>query len=242
MSKLIAQNIVSALDIAAEVRHRVKPPRNYLGASVIGHACDAYCVMDMLGWPTKKKPSTIRAGELGHIIEDIVIDSLREIGLNVLSRDPDTHGQYEFTSHDGRFQVHLDGFVFIDGDSHVLEIKSAKHSRFLPIKNKGLKAGDRLYYDQVTAAMGMSEVHEAAFIVLDKDTGEFYSEIVEFDPFHWAYIQMKIDRILAMKDIERIAGTREYQRCKMCDRADWCWGKTPPVGEWMPNPKTETKR
>jgi hypothetical protein len=237
---LVATRIVSQLDLLAERKHKTRPAREYLGASVIGHACDAYCAMDLHGWPTKKKASTIRATWLGTLIETLLLDALREIGLSVQAVDPMTEQQYVYASHGGKFRCHPDGFVRIGSDLYVLELKSAKHSRFLKMRGKGIRDGDRLYYDQVMTAMGMSKVHKTLFLVLDKDSGEFYCEVIEFDPFHWAYIQMKIDRVLA-GGCEKISSTPEYWRCKQCDRATWCWGKKPPVGTWMPEEKTDAR-
>ena len=233
---LAAKYIAARLDMQAEERHKTRPRRDYLGASVIGHACDAYCVMDMMGWPTAKKGSTIRAGELGHHIEAKVIDDLRLAGFSVLGVDGK---QIEFTLRHGRFRCHLDGILSDKSDPRVLEIKSAKHSTFLAVKKKGLRDGHRMYYDQITAAMGLSEINRTVFIMLDKDTGETYCEEVHFDPFHWSYIQIKIDRLLDHTDeVQRVSASREYWRCKQCDRVSWCWGKKPPVGTWMPKERT----
>lgn len=231
---LLAASIVAKLDLFAEKKHAMlRPGRDYLGASVIGHACDAYCAMDMRDWPTKKKGSTIRAGDLGHLVEGLVIDWLCQIGLTVMSVDPKTGEQFEFTSHHGKFRCHPDGFVAVGGQSYVLEVKSAKRSRFLKMKGKGVREGDRLYYDQVMTAMGMSKVHKTLFVVFDKDSGEFHVEIIDFDMFHWAYIQTKIDRIID-GGAEKVSTSPDYWRCKQCDRAMWCWSKKPPVGSWMP--------
>jgi hypothetical protein len=81
--------------------------------------------------------------------------------------------------------------------------------------------------------MGMSKVHKTLFVVFDKDSGEFYVEIVDFDIFHWSSITVKIDRIID-GGAEKVSTSPDYWRCKQCDRATWCWGKTPPVGAWMP--------
>ena len=237
-----AARIIASLDMLAEQEHAHRPGRDYLGASVIGHACDAYCAMDMRGWPTRKKAATIRAGKLGHVIEAMLIAELKDVGLEVTTVDPATGQQFEYTSHDGRFRCHLDGLIVISGETYVLELKSAKHSRFLKMKGKNLRESDRLYYDQVTTAMGMSEVHQAVFIVRDKDTGETHCEIVALDPFHWSYVTTKIDRILN-GDCQKISNTPDYWRCKQCDRAIWCWGKGPPpgCGSWIPQERTDAR-
>lgn len=239
MSQLLASKIVSRLDALAEQNHKTRPVRDYIGGSVIGHACDAYIMMDMRGWPTVKKASTIRAAKLGHVMETMIVDELIEAGLIVITVNPTTGEQYEYTSHGGRFQCHLDGFVTVSGETHVLEIKSAKHSRFIKMQREGIRTGDRLYYDQVMTAMAMSGVHRAVFLARDKDSGATHCEIVEFDPMHWAYIEMKISRLLASDKAERIASSPEYHRCKMCDRATWCWSDKPPVGTWMPEDHKE---
>jgi hypothetical protein len=239
MTSLRAARAIATLDMLAEYKHSHRLVRGYLGASIIGHACDAYCAMDLRGWPTKKKPSTIRAAWLGQLVELLLLEAFSEAGFEVQAVDPATGKQYEFTSHDDKFRCHPDGFVTLDGVRHVLEIKSAKRSRFLKMQGKGIREGDRIYYDQVMTEMGMSEVHQALFLVMDKDSGEFYAEIIEFDPFHWAYIQMKIDRVLD-GGCEKISSAPEYWRCKQCDRATWCWekGKPAPVGVWRPQEKT----
>ena len=236
---ILASRIVAQLDLMAESKHKTRPRRDYLGASVIGHPCDAYCAMELHGWPTLKKASTIRAGTLGSVIEYMVIQELRDAGFIVTANDPVTGEQFEFTfpAHGGVFLCHPDGFIAVYGEDYVLEVKSAKHSRFTKIVNNGVKRADPIYYDQVTAAMGLSSVHKAVFIVRDKDGGETHCEILELDPFHWSYIQTKIDRILG-GECQKISSTPEYYRCKQCDRARWCWGRgAPPVGTWKPQEK-----
>jgi hypothetical protein len=101
---LLAASIVAKLDLFAEKKHAMlRPGRDYLGASVIGHA-DAYCAMDVR-LADQKKGSTIRAGisapgrRAGHRLA-------HQIGLTVMSVDPKTGESLEFTSHHGVPRCH----------------------------------------------------------------------------------------------------------------------------------------
>lgn len=156
-----------------------EPTRAYIGASSIGHPCDAYLALSYRGFPDSEAPPQLkRIFRDGHRIESMVIDDLRLAGFNV--RDRDEHGnQFEFT--EGVLVGHVDGFITIYGDELVLEVKSMNKDKFSSFVDYGLAKSHPMYVQQCIALAGLSKRKGSLLVAYNKNNSDYHSEVIPFD-------------------------------------------------------------
>ena len=88
------------------------PPRPHLGASLIGRECQRqlwysfrWCVLPNFA------PRMIRLFSTGFIEEGRIIQDLRNAGIVVFDRDPETGKQWSFKEFGGHFSGSADGVI-----------------------------------------------------------------------------------------------------------------------------------
>ena len=73
-----AKDVIQAIDAGYTDEKREKA-RRYIGASIIGTACEAVLGFNMRGFPNEPPgPRLKRIFNLGHILEDVVVKDLKE--------------------------------------------------------------------------------------------------------------------------------------------------------------------
>jgi len=127
----MADRINALVDAALIAEREATPPRTYLGASRLGHACERALQFEFAGAP-KGEPGqksvrgtdfpangadfggqTLRIFEIGHLLEDLAIRWLRAAGIDLYTRKgnrPDG-GQFGFSVAGGRIRGHVDGII-----------------------------------------------------------------------------------------------------------------------------------
>ena len=113
----IAERINAAVDAALEADRAATPPRDYLGASRLGHACERALQFEFAGAPKDEGQDfsgrSLRIFAIGHELEDLAIRWLRAAGLDLYTRKgncPDGE-QFGFSVAVGRIRGHVDGIV-----------------------------------------------------------------------------------------------------------------------------------
>lgn len=212
-----------------EKQGQSEPPREYLGASIIGHECDRYlwyvfrqCVRERFSG------RMYRLFDRGRREEERFIDELRGIGCEVVERD-ESGGQISVSAIGGHFRGHLDAMILGLPEApkswHVGEFKTHNDASFQKLKKSGVKDSKPMHHAQMQVYMGLTKVDRAFYLACDKDTDELYSERIHFDPSEFKRIMTRAERIIAsVGPGERCAGRSDDWRCKKCAAQKLCWG------------------
>jgi hypothetical protein len=189
-------------------------PRDYIGASSIGSDCLRKIWYEFKGFEAEEVPTKMRrTWSIGKHLERLVLDWLEICGMEI-ARDwydlSDSSQEY--------FKGHVDSVLTNNGLPHaVLEIKTAKDSSFTVFEKKGVKEWSPQYYAQIQSYMGMSGIHSAYILVLNKDNSDISDELVGFDSYFYEKLKEKAAMIYnAHVEPPRINGSPLWFQCKMC--------------------------
>tara|TARA_B110000046_G_scaffold10626_1_gene10637 strand:- start:45050 stop:45862 length:813 start_codon:yes stop_codon:yes gene_type:complete len=221
-----AIDVIQAIDAGYADEKREKA-RRYLGASIIGTACEAVLGFNLRGFPNEPpNPRLKRIFNLGHILEDVVVKDLKEKAkLRLWEVDALTGKQHTYQEWGGHIVCHTDGLVEdeSDGTVMVLEIKSMNDASFSKFKKSGVKVSHPQYFGQVQMMMGMGELQQTLFVAINKNNCEYHVEVVDFDDFEYSFIKSKIERALSGQ-VRKISTDETDWRCKGCFKRGVCWG------------------
>lgn len=213
------------IDEALVLKARAEPRRNYLGASVLGLECDRQLWYEHHAPIKLDDPRLMRIFRMGDKVEDLVIEWLRLAGLTVWTED-EAGEQFGFV--DGPIAGHADGVVMGLPEStkpHLLEVKSAKASRFKEFAEKGCRAVESKYYAQCQIYMLKLKLEHCLFVVVNKDTCELYIERMELDRHVAENFILRGKEIVASKEMpDRKWKNSSYYKCKFCSYRGTCWG------------------
>lgn len=226
----LVDRLLADLD-APDQDARDRVARDYIGASSVGKPCQAFLGFSLRGFPDEVPSARmLRIFNLGHHLEDRVIEDLRSRGYLVRSRDPKTGRQYRFEAWGGHISCAPDGIIDPkDGTGPmILEIKSMNRANFGKFKAKGVKVSHPVYYAQVQMVMGMADTDRTLFLAICKDTSTYHAEIVDADPFEISHIEHRVLSVLTKGARERISSDPEDWRCRGCSKWGSCHGDTPP--------------
>ncbi len=110
----MAERINALVDAALIAEREATPPRTYLGASRLGHACERALQFEFAGAPKDEGQDlsgrSLRIFPIGHELEDLAIRWLRATGLDLVTQKRDG-GQVGFSVAGGRIRGHVDGIV-----------------------------------------------------------------------------------------------------------------------------------
>ena len=223
-----AQKIIEAIDEGYEKEPKEKA-RDYIGASMIGTACDAEIAFSLRGFPNNPPtPRLKRIFRLGHILEDEVVRDLKvKADIRVWEKDGLTGKQHTYEELGGHVVCPMDGHIQLDEskeDLHVLEIKSMNDASWKKFQKEGVKKSHPRYYSQLQMMMGMSQMRTSFFIAINKNTSEYHSEIVDYDDLEFMFIKERIERVLLNK-ARKISNDETDWRCRGCFKRGACWGQ-----------------
>lgn len=189
------------------------PIRNYIGASSIGSDCLRQIWYEFKGVKSSGVSAKVkRTWEIGRRLESMILDLLEGAGIKLLR-----NVHFEAPSLP-LFQGNVDALWLVSDDERaIIEIKTAKDKSFILLLKDGVKKWSEKYYAQIQAYMGMSDIHEAYIIVLNKDTSELYDARIEFDYDYYLRLHDKALMISeAVVSPPRINGSPLWYMCKMC--------------------------
>lgn len=197
--------------------------RDYLGASQLGIECERQL------WYFYHRPKNNHSAvsqmrfDIGNLMENLHIGYLKK-AFTVY--DVNDNGE-QFGFVDGGIAGHCDGFIVIDDEIVLLEIKSMNKARFNSVKKHGVESKEYQYWVQMQTYMSKifpNKIKNALFYAINKDTCEIYTEVI---PIKHGVADVYITR--AKKIIEsNVPYQRKYSKssffkCRMCDYADECW-------------------
>jgi hypothetical protein len=191
-----------------------KETRDYIGASGIGSECLRQIWYEFKGFPAESVPTkTRRTWAIGRHLEGLILDWLTEAGIEIARTWDDLQAE-EMPF----FRGHLDSVWMKKGKAFaILEIKTAKDASFNIFVKKGLRSWNPQYYAQVQSYMGMSGIHTAYILVLNKDNSEISDELIKFDKDYYHMLRSKAAMIansIAMPS--RINNSPLWFQCKLC--------------------------
>lgn len=183
-----------------------KKRRNYrsnrLGAGSIGDSCERK-LWDDFRWafPAEaidgRKASIFKTGD---IWETRIVEMLRDGGVIVFDRDPDTSRQFTRTFCGGHGVCKADGVAEKVPEApqtpHLLEIKSHKDDSFQHLLKNGVRGSKPTHFAQVQAGMEMLGLTRGLYIAVNKNDDTLYSERVEYDPLFCAQLMARAERIV----------------------------------------------
>lgn len=225
---------VQAIYEAYEKRRADEPARGYLGASIIGHACDRYLWLQFR-WAGAEQfdGRMLRLFEHGHHAEPRFVAELRMIGATV--HEVDEHGeQFAVSACGGHFSGHMDGCALGLPEApktwHVLEFKTHNAKSFKALQDKGVREAKPMHWAQMQVYMLLAGLTRALYLAENKDTADLYEERVHLDK---AAAQGFIDRAQRIIDAAepplRISEDPAWYECKYCPFHAQCHGTEAPV-------------
>ncbi len=239
----LSEQLTQAIDHALQAENQAQAPRNYLGASRLGIACDRALQYEFLQAPVDDGKSftgrTLRIFAAGHVFETLAISWLKQAGFELYT-ETTTGDQFGFTAVGGRLRGHVDGVIAagpesINGQYPALwECKSLNARSWKDTVKRGVTISKPVYAAQIALYQAYMEAHipgiathPALFTAINKDTAELYFEWV---PFNGALAQRASDRGVkvlqacdAQELLPRVSNDPSYYECKFCAWQERCW-------------------
>lgn len=217
-----------------EAQEALHAPRQYLGASLIGHACERYL---WLGFRLAGREAfdgrMLRLFDRGQREEAVFVAELRGIGCEV--HDVDASGnQFAVEAHGGHFRGHMDGAVLgileAPATWHVLEIKTHSAKSFKDLQAKGVMSAKPMHYAQMQAYMHLTGMTRALYLAVNKDTDEIHQERIEHNAEHAQALLDRAERIIfGAEPPLRISDDSAWFECKFCHFHGLCHGTVAPA-------------
>lgn len=195
-----------------------RKPRDYIGASIIGSECLRQIWYEFKGYPSTEVPAKLlRTWEIGRTLEAVILQWLKDAGIEIQD-NPVGLAEALKAPRNPYFQGHVDAIWVKDGKAFaVIEAKTAKDSSFNKFVNTGLRRWNPQYYAQVQSYMGMSGIHVAYIIVLNKDSSDIADEMVAFDESFYQGLLEKAKMVAnANCPPPRVNNSPLWFACKMC--------------------------
>jgi len=247
-TSIAGEQVNDLIDRALVAERATVPPRDYLGGSRLGVACDRALQFEFVAAP--KDPDadftgkTLRIFEIGHTLEDLAIRWLRAAGFDLYTRkghQPDG-AQFGFSVAGGRIRGHVDG-ILADGPPvpgmafpALWECKTMNAKHWRETVAKGVVVAKPVYATQIALYQAYMEPQvpglsgtRALFTAINKDTAELHHELVPFDAARAQTASDRAVRILRATDagdlLPRVATSRDYHECRFCPWAERCWSQ-----------------
>lgn len=235
-SATLSERLQALVDDALVTERDAAPPRQYLGASRLGVACERALQYEYAKAPVDHgrgfSGRIMRIFERGHLMEDMMIRWLRAAGF-VLRTEGKDGQQFGFAVAGGKMRGHCDG-VLVGGPEGfaypaLWENKALGNKSWTDLVKKGLAVSKPVYAAQVAVYQAYLGLHEnpAIFTAVNADSMEIYTEAVPFDA---ALAQRMSDRAVkiisateAGEQLPRAFHDATHFECRMCPWQDRCW-------------------
>lgn len=242
----ISDAVAAAIDAALQSANAATLPRDYLGGSRLGHACERALQFEFAQAPKDEGAEftgrLLRIFAIGHALEDLAVRWLRAAGFDLYIRKggrPDGE-QFGFSVAGGRIRGHVDGIIAAGpaipglGFPALWECKTMNAKAWRETASKGVTIAKPIYAAQIavyqaymdTTVPGIAD-HPALFTAINKDTADLHHELVPFDAALAQRMSDRAVRVLQATDagelLPRIAREPDHFECRMCPWATRCW-------------------
>ena len=240
----LSDKINLLIDKALTTEHSKQTPRDYLGASRLGVACNRALQFEYTDTPKDEDQNftgrILKIFQAGHVFEDLIIGWLKNAEINLVTRKQNGD-QFGFAVAGGKVKGHIDG-VIIDAPEDLdfkfpmlWECKSLNDKSWKDVVKKGLAVSKPIYAAQVAIYQAYMESqiegickNPALFTAINKDTAEIHFELIDFDQELAQKTSDKAVRILCATEahelLPRIATDSTHFECKFCPWQQRCWG------------------
>ena len=242
-----AERVNAAVDLALTADQATRTPRDYLGGSRLGHACERALQFEFTATPKDEgqdfSGQSLRIFAIGHALEDLAVAWLRGAGFDLYTRKgnrPDG-GQFGFSVAGGRIRGHVDGIIAAGPEGFGLAVPALWECKTMNAKNwracvkDGVTKSKPVYAAQIALYQAYMEgtvsgisAAPALFTAINKDTAELHHELVPFDADLAQRMSDRGVRILQATDagelLPRVATTSDFFECRFCPWAERCWG------------------
>lgn len=209
--------------------------RPHLGASFLGHPCRRFLWFSFRWALAPAFPGRVlRLFDTGNLEENRIVRDLRNAGITVFDRDPDTGGQFHVSicAHSGGSLDGIgQGFAESPKKWHVLEFKTHNAKSWGELRAKGVEQAKPLHYAQMQIYMYLmnkkhaGEFDRAMYVAVNKDTDDIYGERVKLD--HMT-AQALVGKAIAVVDsprpAPRLSDDPKNQDCLFCPYHGLCFG------------------
>jgi hypothetical protein len=241
-----ADRVNEMIDAALTTDNASRPPRDYLGGSRLGHACERALQFEFTATPKDEGQDftgqLLRIFAIGHELEDLAIRWLRAAGIDLYTckgNRPDGE-QFGFSVAGGRIRGHVDGIIANAPAALGLRVPALWECKTMNAKNwracvkDGVTKSKPVYAAQIAlyqaymeAAVPGISAAPALFTAINKDTAELHHELVPFDAALAQRMSDRGVRILQATEagdlLPRIAQSRDFFECRFCPWAARCW-------------------
>lgn len=219
--------------------------RPHLGASLLGNPCRRALWFSFRWAIAPAFPGRVlRLFDTGNREEARIVADLRNAGITVFDRDPDTGKQFSvsFCPHSGgSLDGIAQGFEEAPKKWHVVEFKTHNEKSFAELKSRGVQEAKPYHYAQMQVYMYKmnqaypGEFDRAMYVAVNKNTDDMYGERVRLDPL---FAQQTIGKAIAVVEAPRPAGRLsddpKHPDCLFCPYHGICFGtEWKDVGGWQ---------
>jgi len=199
--------------------------RGYLGYSSSGEPClrklwysFRWASEDLINKQTK------RIFDLGHTLEAEIKKDLIAHGFTITDEQLFVEGCY------GHAKGHIDGIICLPNSSEkmLLEIKTSNTLAWSAIVKRSVEKEKPAHYLQMQAYMGKLDLRFGLYVCCNKNTSEYYTEIVEFDALCFNDIDRKFNSVLMSEFPPDKIGDRDYYSCQWCTHKAVCHEQSVP--------------
>ena len=200
---------------------------NRLGMAAIGNPClRAMWLKFRWGREVELPRRVKRIFALGDACEIIVIDALKELGLEI------TDQQEEVAGWGGHIWGYTDGRITkvpgAEKTVHLLEVKSMNDRIFKTVKKDGVIEAKHEHYVQMTNYMGKLNLERALYCAINKNDSEIHTERIRFCKTDYKeFMSRGIDVISHEIAPPNLFQTETAQACKWCDFVPICYQGEP---------------
>ena len=168
-----------------------------------------------------------RAAKMGDAAEPIMVEWVHDqndITQHVL--DDQVTVEWAWPKGGLLFRGHPDGDIWKGMQWQNLEFKAPNTDKAQAMADQGVQNVEPAYYDQAHGYMRAKDETQTLLVILDRNSGEIYTEVIPFDKAHWKtlvnrWLEVK-DIILAKKLPERDFSKGSF-KCAVCRYKDLCW-------------------
>lgn len=218
--------LVARIDRAHEDRQ--EPPREHLGASLLGHHCDRWLWLSFRWAVMPKFPGRVlRLFRRGQLEESTIVADLLAAGVDIRANGNEQM-RIEFAPHIGGS---VDGIIEYGVPEaptkrHVAEFKTHSKKSFDEVERDGVEKAKPMHYVQMQLYMHGTEIDRALYVAVCKDDDRIYTERVRYNAEVALWALERGKRIVASTRMpEPCAGASPtWYLCKFCDGFDICHG------------------
>lgn len=236
----------------AIIERRPKEVRDYLGASIIGHACSRKIqyqyknIAPDVQSDSDKAAKRLRIFRRGDLFEKVMVEWLMDAGFQIEGSDyyyphcRSAIGKDALIAHrigfkEAAFGGHIDGLITkgpeIEGLTYpfIWENKAVGEKTFNSISKHGIEKYP-IYQGQIALYQAyLNYLNPALFTVINCNTMEIYAEMVPFNAGIAQEMSDKAARIIEDTEqgieMPRVSNDPEYFECRWCEYKETCWKK-----------------